>query len=104
MVYQPKHILYIKKCRESCGNQQNLIDNPHLSTMNMWQIENLTQHQEKCEHQIKRKRFISKGSFTRLYILDNKEHLTHGHMKKTRGIKKIYMKLIILRQQEKVQD
>ena len=23
--------------------------------MNMWQIENLTQHQEKCEHQIKDK-------------------------------------------------
>ena len=26
-----------------------------ISDLNMWQIENLTQHQEKCEHQIKDK-------------------------------------------------
>ena len=32
---------------------KNPPDTDHL--MNMWQIENLTQHQEKCEHQIKDK-------------------------------------------------
>ena len=34
-----------------------MLKNPPLSDhpMNMWQIENLTQHQEKCEHQIKDK-------------------------------------------------
>ena len=34
-----------------------MLKNPPLSDhpMNMWQIENLSQHQEKCEHQIKEK-------------------------------------------------
>ena len=50
--------IFTPKAAEKVVEQaKTMIDNPPTSDhpMNMWQIENLTQHQEKCEHQIKEK-------------------------------------------------
>ena len=72
--------------------------------MNMWQIENLSQHQEKCEHQIKKKIYYQ-SQFYQIIHMDNCRTSNTWSHEKTRGIKKVYMKLtVILPSAGKVRD
>ena len=57
--------------------------------MNMWQIENLTQHQEKCEHQIKEKDLLPEAvlpDYT--YWITARTSNTWSHEKKLKALRK----------------
>ena len=68
-----------------------MLKNPPLSDhpMNMWQIENLTQHQEKCEHQIKEKDLLPEAvlpDYT--YWITARTSNTWSHEKKLEALRK----------------
>ena len=70
---------------------KTMIDNPPKTDhpMNVWQIENLTQHQEKCEHQIKEKDLISKENLPDYtYWITARTSNTWSHEKKLEALRK----------------
>ena len=56
--------------------------------MNMWQIENLTQHQEKCEHQIKDKFNIETNLPEHAYWITARSAGVWSHEKKIEALKR----------------
>ena len=78
-------------CKKSCRPTILMLKNPPLSDhpMNMWQIENLTQHQEKCEHQIKEKDLLPEAvlpDYT--YWITARTSNTWSHEKKLEALRK----------------
>ena len=70
---------------------KTMIDNPPASDhpMNVWQIENLSQHQEKCEHQIKEKDLSPEAvlpDYT--YWITARTSNTWSHEKKLEALRK----------------